>query len=158
MPFTLVPFVLITIPLLEIAAFILVGREIGVLATLALVFATAVIGSILLRLQGFGLIDRIRRETEQGRVPGRELVHGAMILVAGILLLTPGFVTDTIGFLLFVPAFRDLGWRFLRDRMVVIGGAEGARGGKTSDRRQTIDLDPGEYGPGEPRETPWRRK
>jgi UPF0716 protein FxsA len=53
------------------------------------------------------------------RVPGRELVHGVMILVAGVLLLTPGFVTDSLGFLLFVPAFRDMVWRLVKDRIVV---------------------------------------
>jgi UPF0716 family protein affecting phage T7 exclusion len=53
------------------------------------------------------------------RVPGRELVHGVMLLVAGVLLLTPGFVTDSLGFLLFVPAFRDVVWRLVRDRFTV---------------------------------------
>jgi UPF0716 protein FxsA len=53
------------------------------------------------------------------RVPGRELVHGVMILIAGVLLLTPGFVTDSLGFLLFVPGIRDLVWRLVKDRIVV---------------------------------------
>ncbi|HMQ57288.1 MAG TPA: FxsA family protein, partial [Rhizobiaceae bacterium] len=85
MPFAIAPFLLLAIPLAEIAAFVLVGREIGVFWTLAMVLFTAVLGSILLRVQGFGLLSRIRAETESGRVLGRELVHGVMILIAGVL-------------------------------------------------------------------------
>lgn len=160
MPFSLVPLLLLAIPLLEIAAFIVIGGQIGVLATLAMVFVTAVIGSILLRVQGFGLINRIRSETDQGRVPGRELVHGVMILIAGVLLLTPGFVTDTLGFLLFVPAIRDIGWRLVKDRIVVAGtmgggtmggfAGPGRRGGKT------IDLDEDEFTSSGDPDSPWR--
>ncbi|RST88131.1 membrane protein FxsA [Aquibium carbonis] len=144
-PFLLVIF--LTVPLLEIAAFVLVGSRIGVLATLGMVLVTAVVGSLLLRVQGFGLLRRIQAETDGGRVPGRELVHGAMILLAGFLLLLPGFVTDAIGFLLFVPAFRDWMWRALARRVLVkvdlsaMGGA-GARHRRDS---RTIDLDEDDF-------------
>ncbi len=148
MPFSVIPLVLLAIPLLEIAAFIVIGGQIGVFPTLAMVFLTAVIGSVLLRIQGFDLIDRIRRETERGRVPGRELVHGVMILVAGVLLLTPGFVTDTMGFLLFVPAVRDIGWNLVKDR-IAVAGAPGDFGGGFGDARRpggkTIDLDEDDF-------------
>ena len=86
MPFSLIPFALLIIPLLEIGVFIAVGSQIGVFATLGMVVLTAIIGSILLRVQGFGLLTRMRSEIDQNRVPGRDLVHGVMILVAGILL------------------------------------------------------------------------
>ena len=140
-----IPFLLLiflTVPLLEIAAFVVVGSRIGVLATLGMVFLTAVIGSVLLRVQGFGLLRRIQAETESGRVPGRELVHGAMILLAGFLLLLPGFVTDAIGFLLFVPAFRDWMWRVLARRVLVKVDLS-SMGGRAAYRRdsRTIDLD-----------------
>ena len=92
MPFALIPFLLLIIPILEIVVFILVGRQIGVLWTLGCILLTAVIGSALLRIQGFSILSRIRSETEQGRLPGRELGDGAMILVAGILLLTSGLL------------------------------------------------------------------
>lgn len=160
MPFSLVPLLLLAIPLMEIAAFIVIGGQIGVLATLAMVFVTAVIGSILLRIQGFGLVNRIRQETEQGRVPGRELVHGVMILIAGVLLLTPGFVTDTLGFLLFVPAIRDIGWRLVKDRIVVAAGAgSGMRGGFGSQPQgggKTIDLDDDDFTSSGDPNSPWR--
>lgn len=119
MRFSIIPFLLLAIPLAEIAAFVVIGGQIGVWATLGMVFLTAIIGSFLLRWQGIGLFNRINAEMRSNRIPGRDLVHGVMILVAGILLLTPGFVTDSLGFLLFVPAVRDLVWRLLKDRIVV---------------------------------------
>ena len=158
MPFSLIPFFLLAIPLLEIAAFVVIGGEIGVFATLALVFVTAVLGSILLRVQGFGLLQKIRNETEAGRVPGRELVHGVMILVAGVLLLTPGFITDSLGFLLFVPAIRDAGWSLLKGRILFTGanmsaGGPGPRGPATDGR--TIDLDADDYTSEPDPNSPW---
>lgn len=127
----LIPLLLLAIPILEIAVFIFVGGEIGIFPTLAMIFVTAVIGTILLRLQGFALIARIRGEMQANRIPGRDLAHGAMLLAAGILLLTPGFVTDSIGFLLFVPPIRDAISAFVASRMkeAVIVQATGRRPG-----------------------------
>lgn len=161
---SLIPILLLVVPLLEIAAFVVIGGEIGVLATLAMVFVTAVIGSILLRVQGFGLLRRIQEVTEQGGVPGRELVHGVMILIAGVLLLTPGFVTDTLGFLLFVPAIRDLGWNLVKDRIVVAGRFGGEAGGfqagpgrgRGKHSGPTIDLDEDEFSRSPDPDSPWR--
>ncbi len=166
MPFSIIPFLLLIVPLAEIGAFIIIGREIGVLWTLAMVFVTAVIGSILLRIQGFGLINRIQSEMQDGRVPGRELVHGMMIMIAGVLLLTPGFITDTLGFLLFVPQIRDAGWAMIRKRVSVVsagrfshGSAEGSHE-KPDEHRpsQTIDLDAKEFQRDPDRDSPWNKE
>lgn len=162
MPFSIIPFLLLAIPLLEIGAFIVVGGQIGVLPTLGLVLVTAIAGSILLRIQGFGVINRIRQTIDAGRVPGRELVHGVMILIAGVLLLTPGFITDTLGFLLFIPAVRDAGWALLRDRIVVVGGERNpqSQGGPGSYRHRggrTIDLDAEDYSGAPDERSPWRK-
>lgn len=140
---------------MEIAVFVLVGEQIGVLPTLALVLATAVAGSILLRIQGFGIFSRVQRMLDQGRMPGRELVHGVMILLAGVLLLTPGFVTDTLGFLLFIPPLRDATWGFLRNRVVVMRGTNSPPGGKGHQER-VIDLDMDDYTHTEDDDSPWR--
>lgn len=157
MPFSIIPFLLLAIPLLEIAVFVFVGEHIGVLPTLALVLATAIAGSILLRVQGFSVLTKIRRTVEQGQVPGRELVHGVMILLAGILLLTPGFVTDTLGFLLFIPPVRDAVWRFLRHHLIVVGGAgQPQRSNSKARQNRVIDLDTGDYSPTDDSDTPWR--
>lgn len=157
------PLLFIALPFVEIAAFILVGREIGVLATLGLTIATTVLGAVLLRAQGFGLLQRITAETKAGRVPGRELVHGVMILLAGMLLIMPGFVTDTLGLLLFIPSLRDIGWRLLRSRLTIVtAGVAGKRHhhadprGRPADER-VIDLEDDEFSRRPDPASPWHR-
>jgi UPF0716 protein FxsA len=157
MPFTLIPFILLIIPLLEIGVFVVVGSQIGVFPTLAMVVLTAFIGSILLRVQGFGLLTRMRAEMDQGRMPGRDLVHGVMILVAGILLLTPGFVTDTLGFLLFIPAVRDLVWRFARSRIQVVSASGMQYETRRTFDERTIDLTEDEYSKPQDGASPWSK-
>jgi UPF0716 protein FxsA len=103
--------ILFGIPLAEIAVFILVGGRIGVAATLALILLTAAAGAVLLRRQGLATLGRIRSELNAERIPARQLADGAMIAIAALLLLTPGFVTDAAGLLLFVPAVRAAIWR-----------------------------------------------
>lgn len=143
---SLLPFLIFLVPILEIATFVVVGSHIGVLATVLLVVATSVAGAALLRIQGLGTLARIRAQVDRGALPDRELAHGAMILVAGLLLLMPGFLTDLVGLLLFIPPVRDAAWRLLRGRIVVAargpwgGGFAGSRG---DDR--TIDLDSDEF-------------
>lgn len=131
MRFSIIPILLLGIPISEIAVFILVGEQIGVFATLAMIFVTAILGTFLLRQQGLGILRRLQSEQKAGNLPGRELVHGAMIMIAGVLLLTPGFVTDSIGFLLFIPPFRDLAWNFIKTRINVVnmGAGMGAKMG-----------------------------
>ena len=166
MRFPVIPLFLLALPFLEIAGFVVVGQQIGLFYTLALVVAAGVLGAVLLRVQGFGVMTRVRRELDAGGDPSRELAHGAMILLAGVLLLIPGFITDVIGLLLFLPPVRDAAWRFLRSRVSVSTrgfGGFAASGTGPSRRRdgKTIDLDADEYssGPnGGPREdSPWRR-
>jgi UPF0716 protein FxsA len=149
-------FILLGLPLLEIAAFVVVGSKIGVLWTIALVLLASIAGSILLRIQGFGAINRIRSELDAGRNPGRELAHGAMIMLAGILLLIPGFITDVVGLLLFIPPVRDLAWRFLRRRVVVATFGSGFGGFRTRRDSRTVDLDAEDYRRTPDPKSPWR--
>ena len=113
MPVRIMPILLLVVPILEIAVFILVGGEIGIGWTLLLVLLTAILGTFLLRQQGFGVLEQIREDVNAGRVPAAAMAHGVLIIVAGVLLLTPGFVTDALGFLLFVPSVRAWVWRVL---------------------------------------------
>ena len=96
----------IGVPLLEIAVFVQVGGWLGLLPTLGLVVLTAVLGTWELRAQGLATLARARAAVDAGRLPTREMFDGACLLLAGALLLTPGFVTDTAGLLLFIPAVR----------------------------------------------------
>lgn len=98
----------IGIPIIEIAVFIQVGDIIGLWSTIAVVIVTAVIGTALLRQQGLSTLMRAQATMNEGRVPAEELFDGACLLLAGAFLLTPGFVTDSVGFLLFLPPFRKL--------------------------------------------------
>ncbi len=156
MRFPLIPLFILALPLIEIAGFVVVGRQIGVLPTLGLVVATGILGALLLRIQGFGVMTRIRKETEAGRDPSRDLAHGLMVLLAGLLLLIPGFVTDIFGLLLFLPPVRDLAWRYLRRRLDIVTTGFGSRPGAKT-RGKTIDLDNDEYSSGSRPESPWRR-
>ena len=97
MPLTFIPFLLLIVPISEIAVFVVIGGEIGALWTIGLVLFTAILGSILLRIEGIRTFVQIRNKLNAGQVPGEELAKGAMILIAGVLLLTPGFITDSIG-------------------------------------------------------------
>lgn len=105
-PFTILFLLFIIIPLVEIYFLIEVGSLIGAFSTIFLVVFTAVLGAWLLRWQGFSTLRRIQQTTAQGGIPAVELMEGAVLIVAGALLLTPGFFTDAIGFLCLVPSIR----------------------------------------------------
>ena len=114
----------VIVPVIEIVLFYFVGTSIGIWPTLALVILTAFIGSWLVSRQGRATWMEFRRALSAGEVPTRTIVHGAMILVAGALLLTPGFLTDVVGLMLLVPAVREALRRWgvgrIRSRWIVI--------------------------------------
>ena len=94
------------IPIAEIYVLIQVGSAIGTFQTIALIIFTALLGSVLIRAQGLATLARVRGSLGRGEVPAVEMMEGVCLLIAGALLLTPGFVTDTFGFLLLIPVLR----------------------------------------------------
>ena len=96
----------IAIPLAEMFILIKVGAIIGALPTVGLVVLTATMGIWLLRLEGIATLGRVQEKLNQGQIPETELLEGIMLLVGGALLLTPGFVTDAIGFTCLIPVLR----------------------------------------------------
>lgn len=96
----------IVVPIVELWVIIQVGSAIGVLPTIVLLLAISMGGAWLVKREGVVVWRRFREQVESGRVPGRELADGVMILLAGGLLLTPGFVTDAFGILLLLPPVR----------------------------------------------------
>ncbi|MBN4046588.1 FxsA family protein [bacterium AH-315-P15] len=124
-------------PLIEIAVFIEVGGAIGLWPTIAIVILTAALGAALWRAQGLAVWARAQASLNRGELPVREVTDGAFLLVAGALLLTPGFVTDAIGFLLFVPPFRrwlaGIVFRYLSKRIHVHVVNDPGGGGPTID-------------------------
>lgn len=131
--------IFLLVPLLEIYLLLEVGSVIGVGWTIFAVVFTAVLGAFLVRMQGFSTVNRIRSQVDQGQLPAVELFEGVFLLVAGALLLTPGFFTDAIGFACLTPPFRRAVIRYLIRRGTIA-------------RSRT---DPG--GPGEPLEGEYRR-
>lgn len=128
-PFPLMLLLFLVVPALEVYLFVQVGGVIGGLWTGLLVIATAVLGAWLLRLQGIATLQRMQRNLGRGELPAVELVEGVVLLVAGALLLTPGFFTDGIGFLaLFPPVRHRLALRLLDRVLVAPHGAPGGTG------------------------------
>jgi UPF0716 protein FxsA len=115
----------IVVPIVELYVIIQVGQAIGVVPTLLLLLADALLGSLLLRHQGRGAWRRFNEALAERRFPGREVADGAMVVVGGTLLLTPGFVTDIVGLLLLIPPSRAILRRLLRSffvrRFVIVG-------------------------------------
>jgi len=107
--FTLIPFV-------ELYLLIEVGTMIGALNTLALVVLTGFVGAYLARIQGMQTMFRVRSNLQQGIMPTEDLVDALLIFVAGVVLLTPGFITDLAGLLILLPATRVHIKRFMKDK------------------------------------------
>lgn len=99
--------VFIGIPIVEIAIMIEAGKSFGLWPTVGAILFTAVLGAALVRYQGFSTLMRARQSLNDGQLPINEAFDGVCIFIAGAMLLTPGFVTDSIGFLLLIPAFRS---------------------------------------------------
>ena len=94
------------LPMIELYLLIMLGARIGPMPTIGLIVLTGVIGATLARQQGLSTLAKIQNELKQGRAPTQELVEGAMIVVGGLVLLTPGILTDIFGFAMMIPGFR----------------------------------------------------
>ena len=124
------PLLFIVVPVVELYCIIAVGERIGALWTVVLVLLTAIIGVNLLRFQGMTTLARAQRNMAQGKMPAMEMMEGVALALGGVLLLTPGFITDTIGFLLLIPASRRVIIRYMMSRSKGRGGfGNGASGG-----------------------------
>jgi UPF0716 protein FxsA len=100
--------IFIVVPIAELYVIIQIGQSIGVLPTIALLILDSILGSMLMRHQGRAAWYRFNRALAEGRVPGREVIDGVLVIFGGALLLTPGFLTDILGAILLVPPTRAL--------------------------------------------------
>ncbi len=107
-------------PIVEMYLLLTVGDHIGALPTIGLVLLTAVIGVSLLRQQGLATLTRAQQRIAEGTIPAAEMADGLLLAVAGPLLLTPGFLTDAMGFVLLVPGVRRTLGRFVSDRLLMV--------------------------------------
>jgi UPF0716 protein FxsA len=134
----------LAVPLIEIALFIQVGGAIGLWPTLGIVVLTAVIGTWLVRSQGAMALGQLRGSFSRLDDPTEPLAHGAMILVAGALLLTPGFFTDAVGFSLLMPPVRQFVYSHLRRRIHVQQFEMGSSGPQKGQEHRS-DIIEGEF-------------
>ena len=99
--------IFIIVPIIEIYLFMRIGEMIGIGATLGMIVLTAFIGITMLKWQGLSTLQRAQENLQENKIPATELVEGIILLLCGALLLTPGFFTDTVGFLMLVPPIRQ---------------------------------------------------
>ncbi len=103
----------VIVPVIELYILIEVGKKIGSLTTIGIIILTGIIGAYLVKGQGFMILRKIQNDLNEGIMPGDSLIQGAIILAGGIFLLTPGFVTDIIGFVFLIPASRRVVKKYL---------------------------------------------
>ena len=111
--FTKLLILFVLIPVTELYILIEVGKKIGSLTTIGIIILTGIIGAYLVKGQGFMILKKIQNDLNEGIIPGDSLIQGAIILAGGILLLTPGFVTDIIGFIFLIPVSRRVVKKYL---------------------------------------------
>lgn len=133
----------VTVALIELALFIAVGSRIGIGATLVIILLTGMLGAALTKSQGTRALRNFRQANAEGRLPHQEIVEGLMILIAGALLLSPGFFTDMIGFAILVPPIRAALRRtlvaYLMQRIIPPGTTTAAAAGPQARRTGLAD-------------------
>ena len=144
----------ILIPILEICLFILLGGFIGVYPTLLIILLTAILGTFLVKTQGINVLKEIQNKLNELENPTEPIAHGAMILFAGALLLTPGFFTDTIGFLLLLPNVRKVAFFWLKNKINLMKFHSSEV--SSADKNECSDIEVTDYKEAEPEEkSPW---
>ncbi|TET10531.1 MAG: membrane protein FxsA [Candidatus Atribacteria bacterium] len=111
--FTKLLILFVIVPVTELYILIEVGKKIGSLTTIGIIILTGIIGAYLVKSQGFMILKKIQNDLNEGIMPGDSLIQGVIILAGGILLLTPGFVTDIIGFIFLIPVSRRVVKKYL---------------------------------------------
>lgn len=150
-------------PILEISGFIIVGKAIGLWATLALVILGAFAGLMILRGIGLGMFRKLSASRQSGTAPAEDIVQGVMLGLAGILLFLPGFITDIIGLLLLLPFVRKIIWSRFAANIIVANNFSRSRSWtgspeRSSSRTNVVDLDDDDFHRQDPNEnSPWRK-
>jgi len=150
--FPFVFFLFVAVPIIEIFLLIKIGSAIGALLTIAIVILTAFIGTRMLKIQGLSTLNLARAKMASGQVPATEMAEGLALAIGGALLLTPGFVTDAIGFACLIPFTRRLLIRYLGQNVRVAGvsayqsgSANSAGASRSTNRGQNGDVIEGEF-------------
>ncbi|WP_336278766.1 FxsA family protein [Bartonella sp. CB175] len=150
-------FVTITLSalLIEIAGFIFVGKKIGILATLSLVVLTTMAGSILLRIKGISLFKNIQREFIERRTFKNYIIDDTFIIISAILLILPGFVSDTLGILLLIKPVRTIVWYLFLSFNNKTNSYNKNNANTKNESEKIIELQPEDYQIYNSKESPW---
>ena len=138
-PFPVLLLLFLLVPLVEIYLLIKIGGVIGALPTVVLVVLTAVLGAALARYQGLATLQRLQSTMARGEAPAIEMFEGVLLLVGALLLLTPGFLTDLLGFACLLPLTRRALAFWLLKRMTVVTPAGPPRGGSGGHSSRTLE-------------------
>ncbi|GIU87715.1 MAG: hypothetical protein KatS3mg009_2230 [Acidimicrobiia bacterium] len=130
----------VVVPLVELYVIVQVGQAIGVLETLALMLVVSFVGAWLARHEGTWVWTRVREQVAAGRVPADELLDGALVLAAGLLLLTPGFVSDAVGIVALFPPTRAVLRRLVKRRFTFVALGRPGSGRGPSGPDDVIDV------------------
>lgn len=149
--------ILLSILLIEIAGFIFVGKEIGILATLSLVVLTTIAGIILLRIQGVSILKNIQHKIIQRHTVEDNIINDAFIILSAILLILPGFVSDILGILLLIGPIRSIVWHLFSSFKNKINTHTKNKTNDQNDSEKIIDLKAEDYKIHNTTESPWRK-
>lgn len=160
MRFSFLPVIILAMPILEIAGFIVVGKALGLWLTIGLILLTSFLGLIILRSGGLDMARDLQKASRTGTEPAKAMISGGMRVIAGILLFLPGFITDAVGLLLLIPAFRTFIWKAVGPRVVVAGSFKSAGAGfRTSPQpggtSKVVDLGEDDFHRDGPNNSPW---
>ena len=140
-------FIFIVVPVIEITVLIEVGEQLGAFTTVALVILTAAVGASLVRSQGLQTLLNAQKKMQQGEQPGQEVIEGVMLAIAGVMLVTPGFVTDFLGLILLLPFSRQFFANKLLARMIIknMASQQPFNQGFSSHQSRSEDIIDGEF-------------
>lgn len=145
MAFPVLLLAFIFVPVIEIALLIRIGGAIGAGTTILVVIFTAILGAYLVRQQGFATLNAVQTELNAGRVPAMQMAEGLALLIAGAVLLTPGFVTDAFGFALLTPPLRQAFIKWIINKGVLTTGT--VHTGTANSYHPPHDVNPAQKGP-----------
>ena len=140
--FPIILLLFIAVPIIEIGLFIQVGGFIGLWPTISLVLVTAFVGASLVRSQGIQTLMTVQQRVQQGEIPAQQILEGVLLAVAGVLLLTPGFMTDILGMAVLLPIPRQKLAAYLLTKVVVKSNGQSFQGGfyrDSSEQGRTFD-------------------
>ena len=137
----LITFILIFLtPFLEIFLIIEIGQHFGAINTIVMIFTTAILGAVLVRIEGLSTLSRIKTSVQRGELPTIELISGGILIISAVVLLTPGFITDVLGLILMAPSIRRKVASIVALKFVVRQERRaGANSGKTIDTEFKVE-------------------